>query len=29
MNGADNVFAYLHKLDGEYLPWEKKLDLTA
>jgi hypothetical protein len=27
--GADTVYAYLRRLEGEYLPWEEKLDLTA
>jgi hypothetical protein len=27
-NGVDNIFGYLHKLDGEHLPWEEKLDLA-
>lgn len=26
-DGADNIYGYYHKLDGEHLPWEKKLDI--
>lgn len=29
VDGSDTIQAYYHKLDGESLPWEEKLDLQA